>query len=90
MTQPQSKTYVVTSQNAVQELQAADNGKEGEEGVNQLGTLRRLLDVVVVNILKDLVPVCRSGLNRQRLWLDWGGNGSSWLWRGGYWGRRSS
>lgn len=51
------ETYVVSSNNAVQELQGANNDQKGHEDINQLGALGRALDVVVVNVGQDLVPV---------------------------------
>lgn len=57
--------YVIASQNTVQELQSSNHDQEEEENINELGSLWRLVHVVIVDVLKHLVPVLRT-----RLWND--------------------
>lgn len=60
-------TYVVSSQDAIGKLQGANDNEEEQECVNQLRALRCLLDVVVVDILNDDVPVRGAPLGRTGL-----------------------
>lgn len=49
--------YIVSSEDAVEELQGANDNKERQESINQLSALRCLLAVEVIDILKDLIPI---------------------------------
>lgn len=50
-------THKVARDHAVDELQDADGDEEGEEGVEQLDALRRLVDVFLPHALADLLQV---------------------------------
>lgn len=63
-------TYIVSNQDTIDKLQSSDNNKEEQKGINQLRALRRLLDVVVVDVLNDDVPVGRGCFARGG--LCWG------------------
>lgn len=88
------KAYVVARKNTVKELQRADDNEEGHEDVDELRALRGVVDVVVVDVGEDLIPVlgaaalcCRSraGLGlRGHGSRDGGGGGRSCGRRGGY------
>ena len=50
------KSYIVSSQNAIQKLQPAHHHQERHEGVKQLGPLRRRVLVVCQEVAEHLVP----------------------------------
>lgn len=70
-------TYVVASKHAVEELESPDGHEKDKEHVNQLGALGGILDIVVIDVLKHLVPAIAALLS---LWLrSCGGCGSAGL-----------
>jgi hypothetical protein len=96
--------YVVSTNDTVEELKNADQDEEGHEDVNQLDTLRSILNIAVPHSQSDLLSIWRvadSGLDRGGLHRR--GNGLGRLrWsrclsvgrlggrRGDNWGRRRS
>ncbi len=52
-------TNKVSSNNAVNELQASHDDQEGHERINQLDTLRRLLHIAVPDMFDNLLYVGR-------------------------------
>lgn len=53
--------YVVASKDAVDELQRTDHSNERKKDINQLRPLRRLLHIVVVDVLQHLIPTRDAG-----------------------------
>lgn len=49
-------SYIIAREDAVEELERADGDEEGHEGIEELGPLRRVLDIVVGDVGYHLVP----------------------------------